>query len=65
MNCLHHCQQPLTHPTDSLFFRLFGNDIGPEGAKHLAFALKQNGTLATLKCAPPPLMTAFIIVSSR
>ena len=35
------------------------------GVKALAEALKQNGTLATLECASPPLMTAFIIVSSR
>ena len=34
------------------------------GVKALAEALHQNGTLDMLECASPPLMTAFIIVSS-
>ena len=74
-----HCHQVSaaadTNNSDLPSHRLANNQLGGyfergklvsdlSGVTALAEALKQNGTLAVLKCASPPLMTAFIIVSS-
>ena len=64
-NCLHYRQQPLTCAIDPLLFRLQGNQIGAEGARHLALALEANSTLRVLGYVTKSLMTDAIIVSSQ
>ena len=44
---------------------LRNNFLNAKAAKHLANALASNQSLVELRYAPPPLMTGFIIVSSR
>ena len=49
---------------DPLLFRLGGNQIGEEGARHLALAHEANSTLRVLEYVTKSLMTDAIIVSS-
>ena len=48
------CQQPMTCALVCTLARsLYGNDLGPEGARHIAAALGSNSSLEGLEYATP------------
>ena len=65
MTDLINCQQPMTALCSPLERSLSNNNLDAEAAKHLSNALVSNQSLVKLWYAPLPLMTSFIIVSSR